>query len=226
MANADIRERPAYPLAEAARYVKVPSATLRSWVLGRDYRTAAGTRYSPALLPPASLQPLALSFNNLVEAHVLRSLRTEHGVSLEAVRQALDYAEAELRIKRLLLSKKLRTHAGELFLERYGELLNLSLSGQLAIREFFEEHLERVVWDESRFPVRLYPFVTAAASAERPIAIDPGIAFGRPIVLRSGISTRAIAERIDAGETLSDLAADYEMEEAEIRKAVLYEKAA
>jgi uncharacterized protein (DUF433 family) len=157
---------------------------------------------------------------------VLRSLRTDHGVSLEAVRQALDYAEAELNIDRLLLREDLQTGAGQLFLDRYGQLMNLSRSGQLAMRELFAEHLERVVWDDTRFPVRLYPFLTTAASAERPIAIDPGIAFGRPVVLASGVSTRVISERIDAGETPADLASDYGMVEADVRKAVLYEKAA
>ena len=67
----------------------------------------------------------------------------------------------------------------------------------------FEEHLKRVEWDGSKFPVRLYPFVSAMApSEERPIVIDPSIAFGRPVVLRRAISTSAIAERIDAGETV------------------------
>jgi uncharacterized protein (DUF433 family) len=33
---------------------------------------------------------------------------------------------------------------------------------------------------------------------QRPIAIDPNIAFGRPVVLRAGVSTGIIAERIDA----------------------------
>ena len=34
------RDLAAYTLAEAARYVRLPAATLRSWVLGRQYPTA------------------------------------------------------------------------------------------------------------------------------------------------------------------------------------------
>jgi hypothetical protein len=33
---------------------------------------------------PPKKQPLLLTFWNLIEAHVLRSLRTEHGVSIKA----------------------------------------------------------------------------------------------------------------------------------------------
>lgn len=139
--------------------MRVAPATLRSWTVGRPYPTATGTRRFPPLIHPPSRQPPVLSFNNLIEAHVLRSLRTEHGVALKAVRQSLQYAENELRIERLLMRKDLATGAGQLFLDRYGELLSLSASGQLAMRRLFEEHLKRVDWDAWQFPVRLYPFV-------------------------------------------------------------------
>ena len=62
--------------------------------------------------------------------------------------------------------------------------------------------------------------------AAKPIAIDPQIAFGRPIVARRGVSTQAIADRIDAGETVEELASDYGLARAEIEEAVLYERAA
>jgi uncharacterized protein (DUF433 family) len=221
------RDVAAYLLAEAARYLRLPAATLRSWVLGRIYPRAEGRAEFPPLIRPASRRPPLLSFSNLIEAHVLRSLRTEHGVSVKALRSALDYAENALGINRLLLRPELHAEAGRVFLDRYGELIELSASGQLAMRLLFEEHLKRVEWDRSKFPLRLYPFVSAMApSEERPIVIDPSIAFGRPVVLRRGISTSAIAERIDAGETVDDIAADYDLGPSEIEQAALYERAA
>jgi uncharacterized protein (DUF433 family) len=168
-----------------------------------------------------------LSFANLVEAHVLRSLRSEHGVSVKALRKALAYAEKALGIERLLLRPELCAEAGRLFLDRYGELIELSASGQLAMRRLLEEHLKQVEWDASKFPVRLYPFVFAdEPNEEHSIVIDPRIAFGRPVLLRRGVSTSAIAERIDAGETVEDLAADYDLDSSEIEQAALYERAA
>jgi uncharacterized protein (DUF433 family) len=225
--NIDLRDQPAYALAEAARYLKLPVATLRSWVAGRPYPKAEGVgRFQPLIHPPRK-QPPTLSFWNLIEAHVLRSLRTDHGVSLRAVRQALSYAERALDVKRLLLRKELRTDAGQVFLDRYGALIELSASGQLAMRQLLEAHLKRVEWDEWQFPVRLYPFLTVdATTAEKPIAIDPKIAFGRPVVIRVGISTSAIAERIDARETVKELADDYGLTASEIEQAVLFERAA
>jgi uncharacterized protein (DUF433 family) len=221
------RDISAYALAEAARYTRLPAATLRSWVLGREYPTAEGGGRFPPLIRPASRRPPLLSFSNLIEAHVLRALRTEHGVSVKALRNALAYAEEALGIDRLLLSPELRSEAGRIFLDRYGELIELSASGQLAMRWIFEEHLRRVEWDSANFPTRLYPFLFASSpSEERLIVIDPRISFGRPVLVRRGVSTSAVAERIDEGEAVDDIAADYDLEPSEIKQATLYERAA
>lgn len=210
-------------MAEAARYLRLPAATLRAWVAGRTDRSAP----SAGVIRPASRKPPVLSFWNLIEAHVLRALRADHGVSLHAVRRAVRYAEQELGIERLLLSQKLHTEAGEVFLEKYGTLINLSASGQLVIRKLLETHLRRVEWDRWQFPVRLYPFLHGEESTtERPIVIDPSVGFGRPLVTRRGISTAIIRERVDAGESVIELAQDYDLTVDEIEQAVVYEGAA
>lgn len=224
--NINLRDQPAYSLAEAARYLKLPAATLRSWVVGRAYPKGESVATFRPLLKPARKHPPLLSFYNLIEAHVLRSLRTDHGVAIRELRRAIAYAERTLKIERLLLNKDLRTHAGEVFLDEYGKLISLSTSGQMAMRRLLEEHLKRVEWDQWQFPVRLYPYVSAEPTTERPIAIDPDIAFGRPVVIRAGVSTEAIAGRIDAGETVEALAEDYDLKPEEIEEAVLYERAA
>jgi uncharacterized protein (DUF433 family) len=176
---------------------------------------------------PAGRSPAVLSFWNLIEAHVLWGLRADHRVSIRAVRQAIDYAERQLSIPRLLLSKELCASAGELFLDRYGQLIELSASRQIAMKQIFEAHLRRVEWDEHQFPIRLYPFMPAdSASGPRSIAIDPGIAFGRPIVLGRSITTEVLANRVDAGESVAEVAADYDLSVAEVEQAIVYERAA
>ena len=226
-ASIDRRSQPAYAVAEAARYLGLPPATLRSWVLGRRYDTTSGSRRFTAVVQPASRRPLLMSFWNLVECHVLRALRTDHHVPLREVRQALAFAEGQLAISNLLLRKDLLAGGGGLFLERYGQLIELSASGQLAMRRVLEDHLQRVEWDATQFPIRLYPFVFGeTAGGRRPIAIDPAVAFGRPIVVTRGVTTAILAERVDAGESVADLAADYDLTETEIEQAILYERAA
>ena len=227
-AGRDPRDIPAYPQREAARYLRLHPATLRSWVAGRGYQTKrAGSKFFRPLITPADPKSRTLSFSNLIEAHVLRALRTQHSVPLTAVRDAIAYAQEELGINRILLSRELRTHAGEVLLDKYGHLISLSRSGQLAMRQILEAHLRRVEWDVGPIPVRLYPFLTVEAlDAPKVIAIDPRIAFGRPVVFSRGVSTAAIIGRIDAGESVEAVAEDYELGKEEVEQAVLYELAA
>jgi uncharacterized protein (DUF433 family) len=93
------------------------------------------------------------------------------------------------------------------------------------MRQVLQAHLKRVTWSQ-RLPVRLYPFVGESAGTEMPIAIDPEISFGRPVLANDGISTKAITDRLDAGESVEDVAADYELRREDIEQAVLYERAA
>ncbi len=223
----DPRNHPAYTLAEAARYLRLAPGTLRSWVVGRPYPAGGGTRTFTPLIRPAQKHPLVLSFWDLVEAHVLHALRTEHGVPVDQLRRALKYAETELDIERLLLRQDLLTHAGSVLIERYGKLIDLSASGQLAMRKMLERQLRRVEWDADRMPLRLFPFVASLdGTDERPIAIDPHVAFGRPVLQPSGVSTQTIASRLDAGESVADLAADYDLTTTDIEQAAVYERAA
>jgi uncharacterized protein (DUF433 family) len=222
----DARNEPAYSIAEACRYLRLSPATLRSWFLGRPDPTADGlSRFAP-VLKLARRHPATLSFSNLIEAHVLRALRTEHGVALVEVRQALAYAQEKLTLDELLLREELRTAGGKLFLDRYGELVNLSASGQLAMRKVFEAHLTRVEWGKLRSAVRFYPFVLSESADAKPVVIDPEISFGRPVVGKAFVSTRAILDRIDAGEKVEDIARDYDLTDEAVEEAVVFERAA
>jgi uncharacterized protein (DUF433 family) len=226
-ANNDPRNQAAYPLSEAAKYLKLPAATLRAWAVGRPYPKAHGLGQFRALLSPPQKRPPVLSFWNLIEAHVLRSLRTEHGIPIREVRLAIEYAERKHGIDRLLLSPELCSAAGRLFIDRYGELIALQPAGQLALRQVFEAYLKRVQWDDAKFPVRLHPFLSHEVPVDRmSIAIDANISFGRPVVLRVGVSTATIVSRIDAGEAPDAVAEDYGLTVEEIQQAVIYEKAA
>ena len=75
--------------------------------------------------------------------------------------------------------------------------------------------------------MRLFP-VNIARGLEGPkiVAVDPQIAFGRPIISGKGVRTLTIVERLDAGEERDVVAADYGLDEREIDEAILYETAA
>jgi uncharacterized protein (DUF433 family) len=201
-------------------------STLRSWVVGRSYPTADSKKFfEPLIQLPDPRSPM-LSFVNLVEAHVLLAIRTRHRVPMREVRIALDYAQEKEGIDRLLVRAELRAAPGELFLDRYGELLSLTRTGQLAIKKVLHSHLARLERDVSGLPDNLYPFIPGYSTTDRTLSISPRISFGRPVIARRGVSVAVLAERFDAGEQLDEIANDYELEVPEVEKALTYAQAA
>src|SRR5947208_3030859 len=96
-----LRELPAYPVPRAAQIVRLPESTLRLW--------ACGDGAHKALFPAAEKSPLVLSFDNLVEAFVLASMRRVHGLSMQSVRKRLDTVGKKLGYDRPLLHARFRT---------------------------------------------------------------------------------------------------------------------
>jgi uncharacterized protein (DUF433 family) len=218
MAN-DPRELPAFTIAEAAHYLRIPLATLRSWVRGRFYPTERGQKFfNPIVELPDSKLP-SLSFVNMVEAHVLDAIRREHDISLPKVRIALDYVRKQFGSRHPLADHKFQTDGIALFLSRFEKLIAVSEAGQLAMKDMLAAHLRRVEHDETGLATRLYPF-TRKRQLDEPkvIVIDPWISFGRPTI--TGIATAIIAERYKAGESVDELAEDYGCQPGHVEEAV------
>lgn len=220
----DPRELPAYRPGEAARYLRLPPGTLRHWLVGWPYATQRGERFSERLIEPASAEPLLLSFMNLVEAHVLAAIRRKHKLSLSAVRAALDYLAKRHPSRHPLFDQQFETDGVSLFVDRYGQLVNISREGQTEIRECVKAYLERIDREPKGLPIRLYPYTRDSEPQPRSVVIDPRVAFGRPVLAGTGISTAVIAERFDAGETLADLANEYGRRQEEIEEAIRVER--
>lgn len=179
--------------------------------------------FKPVIALPDPDDP-RLSFNNLLEIFVLRALRKVHDVKLQTVRAAIQNAEEAYDIDRLLIHPNLRASGGELFLDHYFQLVELSNSKQLAIRQLMEHSLTRVVINDDT--LMFFPLPRYMSREERPILVSPHVSFGSAVIDRRGISTFAIGSRIDAGEKKESVIADYDLTEDEFEEAILYEAAA
>ncbi len=216
----NIRNQPAYTIAEAAHHLSVPSATTRYW--------ATGQGPYPALIEIPKVRPgdpALLSFLNLVELHVLAAIRRKHTVPMPKVRTAIEYLSKHTKRKadkrHPLISEQLQTDGLDLFIERFGELVNISESGQIAMREVMQAALQRIERDQHGIPIKLYPFTRSSIDhAPALVVIDPALSAGRPVITGTGLATEVIAERYKAGESVSDLAKDYERKEEEIEEAI------
>lgn len=218
MLRVDSRELPAYTISEAAHYLAMSPAMVRYWAVGRD-------RYASLIVTPKH-SPVLLSFLNLAELHILVSIRRAHAVKVPSIRKAIRFLKKRARRpvdwRYPLLSRDLDTDGVDLFIEEYGSLINISKSGQTAMREIIGAALSRIERDSEGIPVRLYPFTRVDDIKDAPamIVIDPNLSAGRPVIAGTGLAVQLIAERYKAGESINDLARDYERNHAEIEEAV------
>ena len=204
---------PAYTIPESAFLLRIPSATLRTWVYGR-----AGAPGSKPLIIPA--ENSFLSFNNLVEAHVLSAIRQR--VSLASIRAAILYCRKEMDSEHPLLNQEFLTDGVDLFVEELERLVNVSKRGQLAIKEILAIYLHRIERDTKGMPVRLFPFTRDTHNDQAPknIVIDPKIAFGRPSVAERGIPVQSIADQFWAGDSFEELMIDFGLTKEELEEAI------
>ncbi|OLE82344.1 MAG: hypothetical protein AUF76_09785 [Acidobacteria bacterium 13_1_20CM_2_65_9] len=208
------REIPAYSAFEASHYLRVPETTIRNWA-GR----------AKPLIEIADERQHLFSFINLLELHVISALRRDHHVQMQKIRRAIEYLQAELNSRHPLIDEEMETDGTDIFVSKYGSLINRSRDGQLAMKALLQAHLKRIERDERGVAIRLFPFTRrrdagTTLDALRLIAIDPAVAFGRPVIVGSRVPTSEIAERFQAGESPSELAEDFGRTEEEIWEAI------
>lgn len=209
----------AYSIPEVARYLDVPRATLRYWTAVQPAKR--GTKRIRPVIETADAADRLLSFRNVIEVHVLDALRRCHRVPLQRVRIAVEYLRDRLHTEHPLADPSLQTDGIDLFVEKYGSLINISRAGQTAMRDVLVAHLRRIERDRHGVPARLFPFTRKHDLDEpRVVVMDPRVQFGRPVLVSTGIPTSVIAERYKAGESIAELARDYRRDRTEIEEAI------
>jgi uncharacterized protein (DUF433 family) len=209
-------ELPLYGLSEAALYLRVPIKTLEYWAFGRG-RVAA-------LISVARKHPRAFSFMNLLECHMLASMRTLYDLRLPKIRRAVAQLNKTSGFTHPLIEQPLFTNRVDVLIKEIGRFVNLSRGGQLVIPEIVEAHLERVEYDKELGAFRFYPFVRERSAGEpKFIVINPALGFGKPVIAGTSISTAVIASRFNARESMPDLAKEYGLAEKQIEEAIRWE---
>lgn len=217
--DGDPRELPAYGIREAAHYLQLPVATLKSWVLGRSYPTSSGPKFFRPVIDLPDPQVSLLSFLNLAEAHVLSAFRRKYAIDLSRIRSALHYVRKESGWRHPLIEQRFETDGAALFVERLGAVVDASAQGQI-VMDVIRPYFRRMEFDKAGV-VRLYPFTHAATEdSPKAVFIDPRCCFGRPSLARIRVPTAVIAQRYKAGESIEQLATDYRCAREDIDEGV------
>jgi uncharacterized protein (DUF433 family) len=200
-------EVPNYSAVEAALYLRLPLNDVRRWVSEGVVRSPSG----------------GISFLNLLEIHILKGLRREFGLPLQRIRRARDeYNETEYS-EHPFLDPRLETDGIHLFLHDGDEYLNLNRPRQRGFPQILSTYLRRI--DRlANGEFQFFPFIVGEDAQEpRTIQMSPNIAFGRPVLARTGIATEVIAGRFRARDSIADLSEEYGVPAAMVEDAVRWE---
>ena len=204
---------PTYSISSAAKYVGAPIATVRYW----HY---SSSRLGPAL--PGKERGLRLSYFQLIEVAFVATFR-QLGVSLQKIRKAHEYARQTLEAEFPFAQ-----------LNWYTEGSNLLLR----LKEFEPDHeLDSLIIADSNGQTVWAPLVGDrfgefeyengiaikwhVGGMQSPVLIDPRISFGAPMI--KGVPTWVLKGRRRAGESASEIAQDFSLDEADVAAALAFE---
>lgn len=241
----DPRELPVYGAREAAACLNVPESTLLRWTTGhlgvgpvltvdQGQRRLSFFNLLEAFVVDElrrrsrfSLQELRRIIDELrVEYPQLRYPLAQVDVSVAKEVPPHQYDVVSESGARFRKEAKRRGRAG-LFTQVPGEpLVNVSGRGRnLVLTEVLHDFLKRVEKRPAEGIVRLYPFITKDRNPDAPrtVAVDPTVAFGKPVIAGTGIPTAAVYQLFNAGDDIREIAEEYDRDPSEIEAAIRYE---
>ena len=212
--------RPVYSVAGAAEILRISPSTLGWWLEGGK----RGRREYPPVIRSEPTGDRVLTWGEFVEAGLIRQYRRSLGVKLHEIRSFIAALRAELGVEHPLAHEEPWVGEGRRLLMRFQEECSLSadlcliarVTGQLVLLPSADAFVRRVEWDGS-LPAAWKPHDDAGS----PVRCRPERRFGRPAI--GGISTAAIFEHVDAGESEDEVADQFDMTVENIRWAVAYE---
>lgn len=192
---------------EVARIVDMPENTLRSW--------ARPTKSRPPLVhtvPNARRGWPTIPLAGLVEAWSLHALRDMTSM------QKITPVVARLRERTgdaYILAKP------KLFVDTAGELYELESDLFIRIRDqqaqmpkIFDHYMRAVDLDDNDNPRR---FKLTLGADDAILYIDPRLNAGRPS-FRNGVPAFAVLGAIEAGDSVHDVAEDFDLSQADIKR--------
>ncbi|HEY3052969.1 MAG TPA: DUF433 domain-containing protein [Thermoanaerobaculia bacterium] len=172
----------------------------------------------------------ALSFFNLIELQVIAELRREHKIPMKRIRTALQWLAENVPVPHPLVEKELAVTPNQrVYIVHEHKRIDISAGGQWPLDAVVVNLLTRVHRGRKGivafFPRVSVPKATAVRDEEyAPIAVNPEICFGRPVIAGTGIPTDVIADRRRGGDSVKKMAEDYDLSEAKIIAALRFER--
>jgi uncharacterized protein (DUF433 family) len=210
--------RPLYSFADADRLAGAKRGTSSRWLRGYAYKAADGAMVRRPPVTTGLDRDGTVSFIDLIEVVAIGRLK-ELGLPLSEIRKIVAECQEDLGYSRPLTSLKFKTDGKETFVSFGDQLLGLrKRRGQRAWNEILEPFLEELDYRDA-YASRWWPM-----GRDKPIVIDPDYGFGLPVVAKSGVRTEILLERFEAGDSVEQIADDFDLNAADVKEAIDYEK--
>lgn len=212
------RESLTYSIGDAARLAKTSPQNVRRWLFGYS---APGHAMRP-VLGTRNDQP-RLSFLDLVEIVVIARFRAGSGdqIPLARLRAAHAFARERLGIPHPFASGRFRVEGGHILHEFESTnpgpgTLAVDAGGNYVLPIELGEALSLFDFDDADgLAERWYPFGKHVA-----VVVDPEHAAGQPVMTNSNVRIETLRERWHAGQTIAELADDFELDASSIEHAL------
>jgi uncharacterized protein (DUF433 family) len=210
----------AYTLPDAARLLGLPLARIGAWVRGTA--EVSGHRHLPAGPFPSRAEgrDRYVNFYTLIELFTVAELR-RLGVSMKTLKANRTELSERFSTAYPFALRGLLTD-GRRLLKELGEqvLLELGSGGQSAFEAVVTPFCHRLDFDASSdLASRYFPL-----GRKIPVIVSPAHAFGRPVIAGTNLPTETIASLVRGGESLDDIAAEYQLSREEVDHAWRFEE--
>ena len=182
-------EKGVYTLTEVAQYTGLHSTTLRYWFLPRADRSGRGPVFDSDYARVDG--DFAISFLNLVEAYVA-SFFKKNKVKHRDIRRTHEILKDQLGVSHPFAHASLSTGLGRIVLENTEQSKRfIEIIGRQLLFPEFGDGLHRISYNAS---TRL----ADEWQVSEGIIVSPTMGFGKPVVMRTGISTLIVAKQYKA----------------------------
>lgn len=216
-----------YTPAEVSHLLGIPASTVHRWIEGYSFPLARRFRAKKPPVFAAALPRvegrLMLTFLDLIQLRVVRAFR-EAGVPLQRIRTAGEVAGELFGTSHPLAHVRFKTEGrsvwSDVVTNAEREVMNLSSSGQRAFPEVVAESLKEVSYAaDPSLADRWY-----AAGPGGGVVLDPGIAFGAPVVVHANVPTGTIWAQSQSEPDVHRLASWFRLDVRQVQDAIRFEE--
>ena len=204
---------PSYHVQEAARYARTTPKTIRNWQGEGDLVERA--------IAARELR-LSLSYMQLIEVAVVAAFRRA-GIKLRDIKAARDWLATTFKSEFPFAQFDFKRRGQELLVDYAktarkkgkSQLISPSKGGQFVWEPMVSDLLKDFEYDKN---IALKWHVIGR---NEPIIIDPRVSFGAPNI--RGVPTWVLKGRWEAGESVSEIADDFDLKPALVADALKFE---